>query len=84
MLLKSNVSSPTRQYVAQCVQPNFDGYYFRTFTLPQKDEYGSKLENSIATASWYFLNRLNFMACIEGVFPLENFQDVQPQKEWGT
>jgi hypothetical protein len=57
------------------MKPHHDGYYFRSFTLPETDERNDEpLENSSASASWYFLNRLDFIACIEGVFPHENFQ----------
>ena len=60
--------SPSRTYVAMCVKPHHDGYYFRNFTLPEEEE------NSSEHASWYFLNRLDFVACIEGVFAYEDFQ----------
>jgi hypothetical protein len=63
--------SSNRKYIVICNKTNFDGYYLRKFALPKsyKDYYGKKvmLENTRGIASWYFLNVLNFSACIESI-----------------
>jgi hypothetical protein len=58
--------SPSRVYVAMCNTSRFDGFYFYKFVLPE--EY----ENDSEKAAWYFLNRLDFVACLENCFPVEN------------
>lgn len=64
--------SPSRTYIAMCNKGNFEGFYFRKFTLPHM------VENSIALATWHFLNRLNFEACLETCFAAE---DLGPAAE---
>jgi hypothetical protein len=67
--------SPSRTYIAMCNKGNFDGYYFRRFVLPEGMSAGSgpeRFENSTTAAAWYFLNVLNFVACIDGCFPAED------------
>lgn len=66
--------SPSRTYVAVCNKGNFSGYYLRKFVLPEDAE-----ENSLAHASWYFLNRLNFEACLEFVMTFEDYQNLTPE-----
>lgn len=88
--------SPSRTYVAICFKTNFDGHYFRKFHLPKfretegwKDDNGVWVEgsytpineNSTAQASWYFLNVLNFVACIEGCIAFEQYQDIEDQDQ---
>jgi len=72
--------SPSRTYVACCNKSDFSGYYFKKFYLPTKitwpfdeDEF---FENSPASASWFFLNRLNYHACIEFVMAWEDYQNI--------
>lgn len=81
--MSKEVSSPSRTYVAMCNKSNFKGYYFRKFVLPETDEYAKlftnvdvKIDNTCADASWFFLNRLNCEACIECVFPFEQYSDL--------
>jgi hypothetical protein len=62
------VTSPTRTYVAMCNATNFDNFYFRVFMLPE--EY----DNNADRAAWYFLNRINFVACLSACFPFENLE----------
>ena len=63
-----------------CNKADFTGYYFRKFSLPDKDPYdGRPYENSTAAASWYFLNRLNFVACIEKCMTIEDFSNLEDQ-----
>lgn len=77
--------SPSRRYVAMCSKQNFEGYYFKNFTLPEQDPWAaagqSPLENHSQVASWYFLNRMDLTACIEGCMSEEdfkNFDEVKP------
>lgn len=79
--------SPSRTYVAVCCMINFDGYYFRKFKLPETvpPGYGElvdqPLENTSGVAESYFLNRLNFEACIEGCVAYEDFLKLEDQDE---
>jgi len=77
MALRKFMVSPSRWYVAICNKTNFDGYYFRKFYLPEKDEgvspYQTPLTNNANIAAWYFLNRLNYEACLNSCCPLEDF-----------
>lgn len=56
------------KYVAICNKTNFDGHYLCKFEIPenQKD----------VSASWYFLNVVDFQACVEAVYPLELFKEL--------
>jgi hypothetical protein len=80
--MSKEVSSPSRTYVAMCNKSNFKGYYFRKFVLPETDPFDiwseepAKIDNTCADASWFFLNRLNCEACIECVFPFEQYSDL--------
>lgn len=65
--------SPSRTYIAMCNKGNFQGFCFRRFVLPE-----GSLENSVASAAWYFLNVLNFEACLENCFAAE---DLGPAAE---
>jgi len=38
-------------------------------------------ENTCARASWYFLNVLNFIACIDSCIPYEQYVDIKDQDE---
>jgi hypothetical protein len=92
-MLTTKVVSPTRRYVAVCYKGNFDGHYFRTFTLPLTvDEVPAHAKNLMSCqthlivnnseyASWYFLNVLNFSACIDGCFSFEDFQNVKDEEQ---
>lgn len=69
--------SPSRRYVAMCSKSHFDGYYFKSFTLPEHDpQVAGDLENDSKVAAWWFLNRLDFDACIEGCIAEEDFKNV--------
>lgn len=69
MLGEPTVSSPSRTYVAICVNTDC-GRYFRRFALPKE------VSNDAQAASWFFLNRIDGVACIESVATTENFDDV--------
>ena len=88
--------SLTRKYVAICNRPDFDGLYFRYFTLPKEgdivgyyDQIGRWTEgsytpfypNTAAMASWYFTNILDTTACIDGCIAVEQYWDVEDQDE---
>ena len=61
-------------YVAVCNRTNFDGHYAVVFELPSE---GSEFDRPVGTdAGWYFLNRVNGVACLEGVYPLEIFDVI--------
>ena len=68
--------SPSRRYVAMCSKGNFDGYYFKSFTLPEADRDGEVFENTSSRASWYFMNRLDLVACIQGCITEEDFKNL--------
>lgn len=74
-------SSPSRTYIAMCNNAHFDGYYFRKFILPEK-EHGYEIENTSVRASWHFLNRLDYVACIEGCFPAEDLGSAAELVKW--
>jgi hypothetical protein len=72
----NNTVSQSRTYVAVCVcsSPRFNGYYFRKFTLPEGED------NDSGYAAWYFLNKLNYTACIDGCYSFEDFQNIKEEK----
>lgn len=66
--------------------------YFRKFHLPTHfvegyeiegkyadGSYSHVLKNDPSTAEWYFLNQLNFMACIDECIRFEDFCDIKDQ-----
>jgi hypothetical protein len=69
MLGEPRVSSPSRTYVAICVNPD-DGHYPRRFALPKE------VANNAQAASWFFLNRIDSVACIKGVVATEDFVNL--------
>lgn len=68
---ESMVISKSRIYVAICIKTNFDGYYFRKFELPKEHI------NNAGVASYYFLNFVDRVACIEGVIPFEDYSNIK-------
>ena len=91
--MNKSVSS-SRTYVAMCNNTNFDGYYFKKFVLPESyTDYAwchvaerfspvqIQLPNDSESASWYFLNKLNFSACIEGCISLEDFINLLEEQQ---
>lgn len=78
--------SPSRTYVAMCSGPNFVGYRFKKFVLPEKDldlQKPALLENDSDTASWYYLNRVTQFDCIDGCISFEDFMTVFPVMKVG-
>jgi len=77
--------STSRRYVAMCSKTNFEGYRFKAFTLPERDPWAhpsqdATLDNTSSVASWFFLNRLDSVACIEGCITEEDFKNVVEMK----
>jgi hypothetical protein len=58
---------PNRTYIAMCNKANFDGYYFKKFTLPDSEK------NTVNHAGWYFLNIVDGVACLERTISWEDF-----------
>lgn len=86
--------SPSGTYVAICNKTNFNGNFFRKFSLPKhgvtegyreddgvwvEGSYTPLYNNSNSTACWYFLNILNFTVCINEVVSYEDFSDLKDQ-----
>lgn len=71
---EEKVVSPSRTYVAICNTGNFDRHYCRKFTLPAGQQ------NNASQASWYFLNRLDFVACVDSVITFESYSDLKEAK----
>ena len=69
--------SPTRTYVAICHGANFKGVYFKKFTIP------NDVTNDGDHASWYFLNNLDFQACVAGCISFEDYSNITPVEEYG-
>lgn len=70
--------SPSRTYVAMCNRSRFDGFYFKQFALPASYTEGRTevpLDNNATTAAWYFLNKLNWIACLERSLTVEDYRD---------
>lgn len=63
--------SKSRTYIAVCNRSKFDGYYCKKFTLPEKEE------NTTEHAAWYFLNELDFTACLEMILTIEDYSDLR-------
>jgi hypothetical protein len=76
MTSNDKVISPSRTYVAICNKSNFDGHYFKKFVLPDTTCYFGEDRNNASSASWYFLNALDAVSCIEGCFAAEDFADI--------
>lgn len=73
-MLSKPTTSESRTYVAICNKMNFDGYYFKKFKLPEHLEvFSPNGENNTEWAAWYFLNHLDFSACIDGCYTWEDF-----------
>jgi hypothetical protein len=66
-------------YVAICNTMNFDGHYTKIFEYPQNfiDD-TSKLFPGFGApdVAWYFLNRVDTVACLEAIYPIEIFHSV--------
>jgi len=66
------------KYVAICNGSNFKDYYIRVFDFPAAGPYmfGTEVYEGHVDAAWYFLNRVNFEACLEAVYPIEVFEPI--------
>lgn len=50
-------------YIAVCNASDFKSHYLRLFTIPDEEQWRD------TEAGWYFMNRVNFVACLEMVLP---------------
>ena len=66
----SGVYKAAGKYVAICNNMNFDGHYIKEFEIPVSDP---PIYNP---ASWYFLNVVDFSACLEAVYPKAIFEEM--------
>jgi hypothetical protein len=85
-------------YVAICNNARFDGHYVKVFEYPKEwqEQFlnGYRGCEKVPAASWYFLNVVDGVACVEAVYPIEIFlqQDLttyicekdllRQKKEW--
>jgi hypothetical protein len=69
-----NKISESRTYVAICYRSDFSGVYFKKFTISEED---IKDLGSDVSPAWYFLNSVDFAACIEDVIPIEMYNDIR-------
>lgn len=70
MPLPFQVSSPSRTYVAMCCKPNFNGFYFKKFVLPESFE-----QNQVGSAIGYFLEQDEF-AHVDKILTIEDYQSI--------
>jgi DnaJ-class molecular chaperone len=71
------------RYVAICNDARFEGHYVKIFDVPFLDPNGlhggpgyTEEEMQHVEAGWYFLNRIDFVACLEAVYPLNIFRSL--------
>jgi len=90
----TQLSDPNREYVALCwssrqingIQEKY--FYAKKFFLPKSYNevalaFGGiditiPLENTASKASWYFLNKLDFLATVELVLPASQYENITP------
>ena len=63
-------SSPSRRYVALCHRPNLNGFFFRSFTLPES------APNTSEDAATHFMRFMNFDCRVERCISLEDYTDL--------
>lgn len=67
------------RYVAICNDARFEGHYVKVFEVPTVDTtYHAFTPEELldVEAGWWFLNREDFVACLEAVYPLEIFRSL--------
>jgi len=68
----NNVVSPSRTYIAICI--NLKGeHYLRQFYLPP----GKGVPNDSNSAAWYFATYLDIEAYFIGCLTVENYKDIK-------
>lgn len=73
------------KYLAICNKQNFDGHYAVLFEFPKSENEARRAGgHEEVDACWYFLNRVNFQACVEDVYPLEIFGEAAYELLVGT
>lgn len=68
---RRTAGSPSRTYVIRLNKPNFEGFFFKKFRLPE--EY----RNTNEQATWFFYNRVDSFSCGEAAYPIEEHEDVR-------
>jgi len=69
------------KYIAVCNTTNFDAHYIKVFEIPKvlpdhvMEYYGITDVNQVS-ASWYLMNVLDSVCCVEAVYAAEVFTDV--------
>jgi hypothetical protein len=63
-------------YLAICNGSRFESHYTVIFEYPKSFIEESQTKSQTPDATWYFLNRVNFGACVEAVYPIEIFHPV--------
>lgn len=73
MSIEPHVYYGPGKYIAICNKTNFNGHYIKHFTVPdtiQDPQTEAIIPTKAISASWYFLNVIDFEACVEAVYPL--------------
>lgn len=60
------------RYVAICHKTNFDGHYVKVFDFPADTGVDAPVD-----AVWWFLNMVDFVACVDKVYPIEIFAPIK-------
>jgi hypothetical protein len=72
-----------------CYNTNFDGVYFRSFTLPEvltthasslAELVGQTIPNNALNARSYYMRVLDLFSCIECVFPIEDYHQIKEKE----
>lgn len=65
------------KYIAICNTGRFDGFYAKEFDFPdlKKDPIYATIADEIS-AEWWFLNRIDGVACLVAVYPKEIFDKM--------
>jgi hypothetical protein len=70
--------SPSRTYVAIVKPFGRSGYKFRKFSLPEcNHSLDQVFQNTSGVASWYYMNELNAIDCIEGCVSFEDYSNFK-------
>ena len=68
-------------YVAICNTVDGKGHYVRVFEFPDgKLPEGGLFAPVGVDASWWFMNRVDFVAWVEAVYPIDLFREFMPKE----
>lgn len=73
--MSSHIYNKAGKYVAICNNTRFDGHYTKVFDFPKEYADGE------SGAAWYFLNKVDFVSCVEAVYPVEIFRTKESLKD---